>query len=80
MGDVLDVSEIEEVIIVAQLPPCLASAVDIDQVVLCHDVALADDACGSDGGGQQLGVVGAVGFEYDLFGGSLDRGTESNRC
>lgn len=80
VGDVLDVSEIEEVVIVAQLPSCLARAVDIDQVVLCHDVALADDACGPDGGGQQLGVVGAVGFEYDLFGGSLDGGKGSNRC
>lgn len=50
VSDVLDVGEVEQVVVVTQLPTRLARAVDIDEVVLRHEVALADDARGPDGG------------------------------
>lgn len=78
MGDVLDVGEVEQVVVVAQLPSRLACTIDIDEVVLRHGVALADDARGPDGSCQELGVVGAIGLEDDFFGGSL-RGMAKRR-
>lgn len=79
VGDVLDVGEVEQVVVVAELPARLARAVDVDQVVLRHDVAFANDARGPDGGGQELGVVEAVGVEDDFFGGGLDAGEKIGR-
>lgn len=71
MGNVLDIGEVEEIVVVAQLPTGLARAVDVDQMILRHDVALADNARGPDGGGEELGVVDTVRLENDLFGGGL---------
>jgi hypothetical protein len=45
----------------------LARPVDVDQVVDGHGVAFAHYAAGSDGGRQEVGGPGAVGFQDDLF-------------
>lgn len=71
MGDVLDVGEVEEVVVLSNLPAGLAGTVDIDDMVLGLDVALANDTRRTESGGQELGPVGAVGLEDDLLSGSL---------
>lgn len=71
VGDVLNVCPIEKVIVVADLPVTAALEIDVDYVELRLHVAFAYDACGADGGGEEFGVVCAVGFENDLFSGGL---------
>lgn len=74
MGDVLDIGPVEEVRVVADLVLAPAAEVDLDDVVLRLDIALADDAGRADGGGEEGGALGAVGLDDDLFGCGLDVG------
>lgn len=63
VGDVADVGEVEEVVVVAELDARLALAVDLDHLVRHHGVALAEDARGADGGCEEGVRVLAVCLE-----------------
>ena len=71
---VLDVGEVKEVVVVADLNRGLAVLVELDEVVQRHGVAFAHDARGTDGAGEQVGGGGgAVGLEDELFSGGLEK-------
>lgn len=72
--NVADVGEVEEIVVVADLDLVLAGADDADQVRHELDVALAEDACGADGGCEELVGVLTVGFDDDVFGFGLEGG------
>lgn len=71
VGDVADVGEVEEVEVVAELDVGLAGAEGAQQAGEDLDVALAEDAGGADGGGEEVGGGLAVGVEDELLGGGL---------
>lgn len=54
MRDVLDVGEVEEVLVGAELETGLVGAVDVDQVREDLHVGWAEDACGADGEGEEV--------------------------
>lgn len=73
VGDVADVGEVEDVCVVAELDVGLAVLVGSEEAGEGLDVALAEDACGADGGGEELGGLLAVGLDDEFFGSSLVR-------
>lgn len=77
MGDVADVGEVEDVGVVAELDVRLVVVVGAEEAGQRLDVALAEDARGAEGGGEQLGGLLAVGFDDELFGGGLQIGISS---
>lgn len=72
MGDVADVGEVEDVGVVAELDVRLVVVVGAQEAGERLDVALAEDARGAEGGGEELGGFLAVGFDDELFGGGLE--------
>lgn len=72
VGDVAHVGEVEQVGVVAHLNVGLAAMINGDETRERLHVALAKDACGADGGGEEFwGGFLAVGFEDEVFCGSL---------
>lgn len=71
MGDVADVGEVEDVCVVSELDVGLAVLVGSEEAGESLDVALAEDACGADGGGEELGGLLSVGLDDELFGSGL---------
>lgn len=76
---VLDVGEVEHVVVVADLIPAPSLQIDFDDVVLRLHVAFADDPGGADCGGEEVGVVGAVGVDDDFFGRGLGGGDKTSQ-
>lgn len=64
---VLDIGPVKEVIVGADLETGFTLEVNVDDVVLGLDVAFADNAGRTDRGGEEVCVVGAVGFEDNFF-------------
>lgn len=71
VGDVADVSEVEEVLVSSNLDCVLATLVGVEDTCEGLDIALAEDASWTDGGCEELGVVLAVGLENDFLSLSL---------
>lgn len=71
MGDVADVGEVEEVLVVADLDVGLAATVGAEQSREQLGVTLAEDARGANGASEELGGFFAVGLEDELFSSSL---------
>jgi hypothetical protein len=71
VGDIADVGEVEDVCVVAELDVGLAVLVGSEEAGQALDVALAEDACGADGGGEKLGGLLAIGLDDEFFGSSL---------
>lgn len=71
MGDVADVGEVEEVLVVADLDVGLAATVGAEQSREQLGVALAEDARGANGTSEELGGLFAVGLEDELFSSGL---------
>lgn len=63
MGDILDICEIEQVCVVADLEFGLSFAARSDHLWKQLDIALAEDACGTDSAGQEVFGV-AVRLEH----------------
>lgn len=72
VGDVADVGEVEDVCVVAELDVGLVVVVGPEEAGEGLDVALAEDASGADGGGQEVGALLTVGLDDELFGSGLE--------
>lgn len=71
VGDVANVGEVEEVLVVADLDVVLAALVDVEDACEGLDVALTKDTGGADGASEELGVILAIRLEDELFSSSL---------
>lgn len=71
MGDVADVGEVEDVCVVAELDVGLAVLVGSEEAGESLGIAFAEDACGANGGGEELGGLLAIGLDDELFGSGL---------
>ena len=67
VGDVTDVGEVEEVVVVAELEFRLTFGIGAQHAGDHLHVAFAEDASGAEGDGEH-GAVLAVGFEDEVFG------------
>jgi hypothetical protein len=73
VGDVADVGEVENVCVVAELDVGFAVLVGSEEAGEGLDVALAEDTCGTEGGGEELEGLFAVGLDDEFFGSSLEK-------
>lgn len=71
VGNVANIGEVKEVLVVADLDVVLAALVDVEDAGEGLDVTLTKDAGGADGASEELGVILAIRLEYELFGSSL---------